>query len=249
MIVLRKKTDSRKTRFSCLFAFSLLVAFAVHPGARANVVTEVNDHWGYWPNRLSYTGGNLRVDGCFFNHNPGYDIGEMTGLTLILCDADDREIGSFDVGIDAGLESIILPSNAAVDYSFTIPDCEIDASLYNFSSFRATIHCEYTYYNCRGAGTCSICAPWRPSVPAMPKPTREYDFIQAKCEKCDGKGSYPCILCEDGILYYETKRTIDIGGGSSTYEVPVYCRMCKNGRVGCTACGGEGWRWELDMHK
>lgn len=246
MTATKEKQRSCKARFLKRFVIlmSLLwcVTFGILSGgsaARASAIANINDSWGYLINHIDIYDGGIKVDGFFFNNSLEYDIGKMTEFALIVRDADNRTVISIDVDAKTDWEEIVIPSNSTYEYSFTIPSGATDLSANNSSAFYATIHCNYVYYGCRGAGYCSICAPWRSSVTSVPTAAP----AQVKCANCDGKGGYDCNLCEDGILYYEKKRSIDIGGGSSEYTVPVRCGACQNGRVRCGECDGAGWYW------
>lgn len=258
----RKRALHKAVFFKSIFLPVLLLCVTLAAPSGTGSANEfdpssLNAYWGYCPTSIGNVDGKFRIDGYFYNHNLGHDIGGFVDAHMTLYDANNNIFIDFDVNPDGGADKLIIPASGAWVYSFAFTHAIDMADLtarFDLSSFRAGFECTYTYYECAGAGRCGICANWRNSSPSptlapdpYPYPYPDPDpypdpYPSRQCVRCGGQGTYECSLCDGGILYYKKEYPIDIGGGSTPYEVPVYCKACVNGTVTCWECDGTGWR-------
>ena len=64
--------------------------------------------------------------------------------------------------------------------------------------------------------------------------------IEADCPMCD-KGERECSYCHGAGSTTETEYSIDLGSGSSSYNIEKRCRVCGgSGNMICGYCGGDG---------
>lgn len=68
-----------------------------------------------------------------------------------------------------------------------------------------------------------------------------YGGVDRTCPLCSGSGTQECTSCHGSGRLYQTKYSIDLGSGSSTYEAETICGLCEGtGKMMCWGCYGTG---------
>jgi len=164
-----------------------------------------NKYLGYNVNRVNYENGTFYVDGYFINRHPGCDITQISGFDMHIYDANFQLIMGFKTTDGGHLSTITIPSGCLYYYFFDINSSNKDMSRYDLSYCFANISWQYTYYDCYGAGRCTICAQARlydgciPYIPCGGCQGEGWAFCQvcsgSRCNACNRTGIIVCIYC------------------------------------------------------
>ncbi len=100
-----------------------------------------------------------------------------------------------------------------------------------------------------GKATCSICANINQmsseqieQIIAQMEGNLQLDFdtsiyTNTNCSICHGNGRVTCNMCDGKGKFFSTRDSIDLGGGSSSYQISSTCKTCAgSGMMDCIYC-------------
>jgi len=180
---LKRRKKIMKKVMASIIAFLLCVTCV-----STCLAIDSNKYLGFNVNRVNYENGTFYVDGFFINRHPGCDITQISGFDMHIFDANYQMIMGFSTEDGGYLSAITIPSNCLYYFYFyiNVSNHIIDLSKHDLSYCFAAVNCQYTYYDCYGAGRCSVCAQ-----------ALSYNecILYIPCGRCQGEGWAICQTC------------------------------------------------------